>query len=66
MNYNLYIARKENKMRQKDVAKLIGIHAQSYYLKETGKREFTISEGRKLAKLFNRSLDELFAEGATR
>lgn len=56
----LFVARRERKMKQKDVAKIIGIHPQSYHLKESGKREFTITEAKRLAKLFNASLDELF------
>lgn len=62
MNYQLYVARRENKMKQKDVAKKIGMHPQTYHLKETGKREFTIAEGKLLSKLFNRTLDELFGQ----
>ena len=41
---------------------MLGIHKQSYYLKENGKREFTISEAKKLAKIFDCTLDELFGE----
>lgn len=32
----------------------------AYHQKETGKRDFTMREGIKLAKLYNCSLDELF------
>lgn len=39
---------------------MLGIHKQSYYLKENGKREFTISEAKKLAKIFDCTLDDLF------
>ena len=60
MNPQIYIKRREHKLKQKDVAKLIGIHQQSYYLKENGKREFTIAEAKRLAKVFNCTLDELF------
>ena len=60
MNGQLFIARRENKMKQKEVAEKIGISMQSYHLKETGKREFTVREARMLSKLFSRSLDELF------
>ena len=60
MNHLLYIKRKENKLMQKDVAAKIGIHPQSYHLKESGKREFTISEGKKIAKVFKCKLDDLF------
>ena len=60
MIVNLYIKRKERKLLQKDVAQKIGIHPQSYHLKESGKREFTLSEAIKLAEIFDCSLDELF------
>lgn len=56
----LYIARRENKLKQSDVAKKIGIHRQTYYLKESGKSPFTIDEGLRLAKLFDCTLDDLF------
>lgn len=62
MNHQLFVTRRENKMKQKDVAKMIGIHPQSYHLKESGKRQFTIEEGLRLAKLFNCTLDYLFGE----
>lgn len=60
MNIGVYIKRKENKLRQRDVAKKIGMSEQSYYLKENGKREFTITEGKKLAILYKCKLDDLF------
>jgi len=60
MTYGLYVKRRENKLKQEDVAKMIGIHKQSYHLKESGKRQFTIEEGLRLAKLFNCTLDDLF------
>lgn len=63
MIQQLYVIRRENRLKQKDVAKRIGIHPQSYHLKESGKRQFTIEEGLKLARLFNCTLDDLFGEG---
>ena len=57
---NLYIKRREKRLKQKDVAKKIGIHPQSYHLKETGKRQFTIQEGLMLAKVFDCTLNDLF------
>lgn len=62
MNHNLYIARKENRLLQKEVAKKISISSQSYHLKETGKREFTVTEAKRLARIFNCTLDDLFGE----
>jgi len=60
MNHNLYIARRENKLYQKDVAKKLNMHPQTYYLKEAGKQDFTITEAKRLSIIFNRTLDELF------
>ena len=62
LNSQLYIKRKEKRLKQKEVAEMLGIHKQSYYLKENGKREFTISEAKKLAKIFDCTLDELFGK----
>lgn len=62
-NSGLYVARRESKMRQKDVAKAISIHEQSYHLKESGQRDFKQTEMTRLAILFNKSLDELFMGG---
>lgn len=63
LHTQLYVIRRENRLKQKDVAKRIGIHPQSYHLKESGKRQFTIEEGLKLARLFDCTLDELFGKG---
>ncbi|HSH25865.1 MAG TPA: helix-turn-helix transcriptional regulator [Massilibacterium sp.] len=60
MNHQLYVARRENKLHQKDVAEKLNIHPQTYYLKESGKQDFTISEAKRLSIIFNRTLDELF------
>ena len=62
MNHKLYIARRENKLYQKEVAKRIGMHEQTYARKERGELEFTIREGAMLAKIFNCSLNDLFGE----
>ncbi|WP_217588789.1 helix-turn-helix transcriptional regulator [Lentibacillus saliphilus] len=62
MNSQLYITRREHRMKQREVAEKLRMHPQSYHLKESGKREFTISEGKRLARIFNTSLDQLFGE----
>jgi len=62
MYSTLFIARKEKRKSQGDIAKVLNIHAQSYHLKESGKREFTVSEAIKLAQYFNTSLDNLFGK----
>lgn len=59
-NIKLYVARRERRMKQKEVASRIGIHVQTYHEKESGKRDFTITEARRLAKLFGCKLDDLF------
>ena len=59
-NIGVYIKRKESKLLQREVAEKIGISNQSYYLKETGKRDFTIPEAKRLAILYNCKLDDLF------
>lgn len=61
MNIGLLIKRREAEMTQQEVAEIIQISKQSYYLKETGKREFKQSEMIRLSKLFDAKLDELFA-----
>lgn len=62
VEHQVYIARKEHRLTQKEIAKRIGMCEKSYQLKENGKRPFTIGEARKLARIFNSSLDELFGE----
>lgn len=58
---NLFIARKEKQLTQEEVAKIINVSKQSYYLKESGKRDFNLSEAKKLSCYFQMSLDDLFA-----
>lgn len=62
MNSNLYIARREQNLKQKDVAKKLGIHPQTYHEKERGKKDFTLTEARMLAQMFNCTLNDLFQE----
>lgn len=63
MSYQVYVKRRENKLRQEDVAKVLGINKQTYYLKENGKSVFTIPEAKLLARLYGCTLDELFGGG---
>lgn len=63
MNHKLYIARRESRLHQKDVAKMLKINPQTYHLKEAGKSEFTISEALQLSDLFNCTLNDLFQKG---
>ncbi|WP_369546156.1 helix-turn-helix transcriptional regulator [Bacillus velezensis] len=60
MYLDLFIARKEKRKSQNDVAQYLNINKQTYYLKEKGVSDFTITEGQKLANYFDRTLDELF------
>ena len=60
MNKNLFIARKERRMLQKDVGKVVNMHKNTYHLKESGKRDFTLKEAQKLARYFKTTVDELF------
>lgn len=62
MNIQLYVIRRENRLRQKDVARKVGMCEKSYQLKESGKRQFTIEEGLRLARVFNCTLDDLFGK----
>lgn len=60
MHYRLFVTRKENRLHQVDVAKVLGIHSVTYSRKETGDKEFTLTEAFKLAKMFDTTVDELF------
>lgn len=62
MKHKVFIKRRENRLHQKDVAKKIGMHKQTYSRKERGEQDFTIGEGVLLAKLYGCTLDELFGE----
>ncbi|WP_110926819.1 helix-turn-helix transcriptional regulator [Bacillus massiliglaciei] len=62
MRKNLLIVRRESRLTQEKVAAVINISAQSYYLKENGKRDFSLTEAQLLAKYFNTTVDELFEQ----
>ena len=47
-------------MKQREVAEKLGISNQSYHLKESGKRQFTVQEAIMLSKVFGCTLDDLF------
>jgi len=61
-NEKLYIARREQRLKQKDLAKKLRMSLDSYYRKEKGKADFTQTEMMRLAKIFNCTLDDLFWE----
>ncbi|MEF7556197.1 helix-turn-helix transcriptional regulator [Bacillus thuringiensis] len=60
MYQKLFIARRENRMTQEAASKVINISKQTYYLKEKGKSDFTLTEAKKLAKHFKTTVDDLF------
>lgn len=62
IHYNLMIRRKESKLKQTELAKKIGIHKQSYHLKESGKSDFTLTECRMIAQILDCTLNDLFQE----
>lgn len=62
MNHKLYVARSERGLKQKEVATKIGIHAVTYQCKESGKKDFTLSEAKSLCKLFDCTLNDLFGD----
>lgn len=62
MNAQVYVKRRENKLKQSDVAKVLNIHKQSYYLKETGQRDFNETEMKRLARYYGCTLNDLFQE----
>ena len=58
----LYVARKERDIYQKDIAKQLGMHPQTYYEKESARKDFTLKEAQMLAKIFDCTLNDLFGE----
>lgn len=60
MHHKLFIARREARMKQTDLAKKLHISSATYSLKENGKADFTLSEAIKLAQIFNCTLNDLF------
>lgn len=60
MYQKLFIARRENRMTQEAASKVINIAKQTYYLKESGIRDFTLTEAKTLAKHFKTTVDDLF------
>lgn len=62
MNAQVYARRKEERLKQTDIAKVLSISGQSYHLKEAGKRDFTETEMRRLAKYYGCTLNDLFEE----
>lgn len=57
---NLYVARREKRLKQKDLAEILNIHSVTYSRKERGELEFTLNEAFILADYFKVSIEELF------
>ena len=53
-------ARVEKGLTQEDMAERIGISAYSYLMKENGKRDFTLTEMKKICEILNKDLSEIF------
>lgn len=62
MHIQLFIARRERRLKQRELAKILNISSVAYSQKETGKSDFKLSEAITLANHFKMSLDELFME----
>jgi len=63
MHPQLYFARRDYGLTQKEVADMLGIHSSTYYKKESGIVDLTLTEAIKLSTHFNKSLDSLFMKG---
>jgi len=53
-------ARVEKGLTQEDMAKRIGISTYSYLMKENGKRDFTLTEMKKICEILDKKLYEIF------
>ena len=53
-------ARVEKGLTQEDMAKRIGISTYSYLMKENGKRDFTLTEMKKICEILDKELSEIF------
>lgn len=61
----LYMLRRERRIYQKDLAKVLRISQASYQNKEIGRTSFTLPEAILLSNFFCVSLDILFKEGGS-
>ena len=62
LHHRLYVIRRENRLNQKDMAKVLGVHPVTYHKKESGKNDFELKEAKILAKYFDVTLDDLFGD----
>lgn len=60
VNHKLKGARVEKGLTQEDMAERIGISTYSYLMKENGKRDFTLTEMKKICDILDKELSEIF------
>ena len=60
INHKLKGTRVEKGLTQEDMAKRIGISTYSYLMKENGKRDFTLTEMKKICEILDKELSEIF------
>lgn len=60
MQEKLLVLRKKNNLNQEELAKLIGITAKQYGMKERGEAIFNGDEMFKIAGFFNMKIDDIF------
>jgi len=60
MQWNLIILRKEKRLKQVDVAEVIGISADAYGQKERGQLQFKANEMFVLSDFFGKKVEEIF------
>ncbi|HHW90712.1 MAG TPA: helix-turn-helix transcriptional regulator [Clostridiales bacterium] len=60
MNHKLKGTRVEKGLTQEDMAEKIGISTYSYLMKENGKRDFTLTEMKKICEILDKELSEIF------
>ncbi len=60
INHKLKGARVEKGLTQEDMAERIGISTYSYLMKENGKRDFTLTEMKKICEILDKELSEIY------
>jgi len=60
VQWNLIITRKENHLKQEDLAELLNISTDAYGLKERGQVQFKADEMFMLSEYFGKSIEQLF------
>lgn len=60
MHWELIKLRRTRKISQESMAKLLKINARTYSMKETGKTDFKLEEIFKIARFFDKRIEEIF------